>query len=115
MIGEKLLDAINQGKVTISVDGKPVIAVDTTTKSLELEMAGLEKMNLKISSLFAAKTNKGKMLLQSSHLVKKFVKKGWSFSLYDRGERLLTAGGLSRFGPHLRFNPLRLRQILKVI
>lgn len=115
MLGERLLDAINQGKITISIDGKPIVSLDTSAKSLELEMSGLEKIDLKISNLFVTRTSRGKMFLHSSRLVKKFAKNGWNFSLYDKGERLVTAGGRSRFGPRLLFNPLKLKQILKVV
>lgn len=79
MIGKRLRDTINQGKVTISIDGKPVISLDTDAKSLELEMSCLEKMNLKISNLFVTKTSRGRIFLQSSRLVKKICKKGMEF------------------------------------
>ncbi|MGI0047257.1 MAG: hypothetical protein ACREBB_08725 [Nitrosotalea sp.] len=115
MIGGKILDAINQGKVTISIDGKPVMSLDRNAKSLELEISGLEKTNLKISNLFKTKTVKGKMLLESSYLVKKFTKNGWRFSLYDKGERLLTTSTPSKFGSPLHFNPLKLRRILRIL
>ena len=115
MISESVLDSINQGKVTISVDGKPVMSLDRNAKSLELDMSGLERINMKISSLFVPKASKGKKFLESSHLVRKFTKNGWRFSLYDKGEHLLTASGLSRFGPRLQFNPLKLKRILKAI
>ncbi len=114
MINEGVLGAIRQGKVTISMDGNPVISVDSSSKSLELEISGLEKTKFKLSSLFEAKTVKGKIFLESSYLVKRLTKKGWSFSLYDKGERLLTAG-TSRFGSPLHFNPLKLRRILRIL
>ncbi len=110
-----MLDSIDRGRVTVSVDGKPVLSLDSDAKFVEFEMAGLEKINLKISNLFVAKAGRGRKILESSHIVRKFTKNGWRFSLYDKGEHLLTACGLSRFGPHLRFNPLKLRRILKVI
>lgn len=115
MIGEDVLDVISQGKVTISVDGKPVLSVDSNSKSLELEISGLERASLKLSSLFEARTVKGKILLESSHLLKKFTKKGWSFSLYDKGDKVLTTGTPSRFGPSLQFSPLKLRRILRIL
>jgi hypothetical protein len=115
MISERMLDVINQGKVTISIDGKPVMALDINGKSLGFDISGLEKTHLKISSLFQAKTTKGRMFLESSQLMRKLVKNGWKFSLYDKGEQLLTASGPSRLGPRLRFNPLKLKRILRVV
>lgn len=110
-----MLDAINQGKVTVSIDGKPAISLDGNTKSLGLDMAGLEEVDLRISGLFQAKTSKGKILLKSSSAMRKLAKNGWKFSLYDRGEQILTTGGPSRLGPRLYFNPLKLRRMLRVI
>ncbi|HJU14617.1 MAG TPA: hypothetical protein VJ792_09205 [Candidatus Nitrosotalea sp.] len=113
MEGGTLLDAISHGKVTISVDGKPLMALDTDSKSLDVEMAGLERLGLRISDLFLAGYRGKRVYLKSSGIVRKFVKNGWRFSLYDKGDRLVMAGGTSRFGPILRFNPLRLRRILR--
>ncbi|MGI0102047.1 MAG: hypothetical protein ACREA7_05560 [Nitrosotalea sp.] len=114
MINETMLNMVNKGKVTISIDGMPVMSLDRNSKSLELEIAGFEKTNLKLSNLFEAKTIKGRMFLESSQLVKKFTKDGWVFSLYDRGERLLTSSH-SRLGLRLHFNPLKLKRILRVL
>ncbi|MFZ1075954.1 MAG: hypothetical protein WAN47_00825 [Nitrosotalea sp.] len=115
MISERILNMVNKGKITISIDGKPIMSLDRNSKSLDLEISGVEKTNLKLSNLFEAKTIKGRMFLEASQLVKKFTKDGWMFSLYDRGERLLTTSTPSRFGLHLRFNPLKLRRILSVL
>lgn len=115
MVGQKMLDAINQGRVTVSIDGKPVISLDGSTKSLGLDMAGLEGADLKISSLFQAKKSKGRVFLESSKIMRKIAKNGWKFSLYDKGEQILTTGSTSRLGPHLYFNPLKLRRMLRVI
>ncbi len=110
-----MLDAINHGKITISVDGKPLMALDRDAKSLEIELSGLERINMRISGLFVAKKERGRVLVGSSDTVKRFVKNGWRFSLYDKGERLISAGGAARLGPRVRFNPLRLGRILKAV
>jgi hypothetical protein len=34
-----MLNMINKGKVTISIDGKPVMSLDRNSKSLELEIS----------------------------------------------------------------------------
>ncbi len=115
VIGEKMFDAINQGTVTLSINGKPILSLDGDTKSFELEMVGLEEANLKLSDLFETKTTRGKILLKSAGFVRRLAKNGWKFSLYDKGEEILTTRGLSRFGPRLHFNPLKLSQILKVV
>ena len=113
MEGGSLLDAISKGKVTISVDGKPLMSLDKDSKSLDLEISGLERAGLKISDLFKARHGGKKSYLTSPAIIRKFVKNGWKFSLYDKGYRLITAGGTSRLGPRLRFSPLRLDRILK--
>ncbi len=110
-----MLDAINQGAVTISMNGKPILSLDRDAKLLELEIVGIEEANLKLSDLFETKMTRGRILLKSSSFVRRLAKNGWKFSLYNKGEEILTASGLSRFGPRLHFNPLNLRQILKVI
>ena len=115
MIDGRILDSITQGKVTISVDGKPIMSVDSNSKSLELEVSGLESASLKISSLFEKKMVRGKILFEASQMAKKFAKKGWSFSVYDKGDRLLSTGSHSMFGTSLHFNPLKLRRILRIL
>lgn len=110
-----MLDMISRGRVTISVDGKPAILVDGNSKSFELEMAGLEKSSFKLSNLFEKKMIKGKILLETSQIVKKFAKKGWSFSLYDNGDKLLSSGAHSIFDMPLHFNPLKLKRILQIL
>ncbi len=110
-----MLDAISQGAVTISMNGKPILVVDADTKSLDLEMVGLVEANLKLFNLFETKMTRGKILFKSTRFVRKLTRNGWKFSLYDKGEEILAARGLSRFGPYLHFNPLKVRQILKVI
>ena len=115
MISEGMLDMIYQGKVIVSVDGKPALSLDRNNKYLEIDTSGLEKINLKISNLFEAGTRGGRRFLRSSQLVRKYTKKGWKFSIYDKGDHLLTASGPSRLGPHLSFNPLKLKRILKAI
>ncbi len=107
---------INKGKVTISINGTPIVSLDSGSKSFEVEISGLKQNDLKLSNLFEAKKKKGRMFLETSHLIRKLTKKGWSFSLYDRGDHLLTAGkSASRPGPSLRFNPLKLKRILDVL
>ncbi len=115
MISEMMLSMISDGRVTISIDGNPVMSLDRNSKSLEIELSGFEKTNLKLSNLFEAKIIKGKRFLLASHLVRKFTKNGWMFSLYDKGERLLTTSVPSKVGLHLLFNPLKLRRILRVL
>lgn len=115
MLDGKMLDSISQGRITINIDGKPVMCLDKDSKSFELEMTGLEKINMRFPGLFVPKANRGKMLLESSQQIAKFVKSGWTFSIYDKGERLLSVGGPSKFRPQLRINPLRLRRLLKII
>lgn len=110
-----MLNMVSKGKITISTDGKPIMSLDRNSKSLELEISGVEKTNLRLSNLFEAKTIKGRIFLETSQLVKKLAKEGWIFSVYDMGERLLTTSAPSKFGLHLRFNPLKLRRILRVL
>ena len=112
MIDERVLHAKERGKVTISVDGSPVLSLDGDTKSLDLEISGLKKTNIRISNILETKSGGGRILLRSTEAARRIVKNGWRFSLYDRGERLLTTSNIPRLGPYLRFNPLRLKRIL---
>ena len=85
MFSRAMLDAVRKGRVTVSVDGTPLVLLDRDSKSLEVDASGLEKMDMKISDLFVAdNTASGRARLKASLLVKKFAKNGWSFSLYDR-------------------------------
>ena len=109
-----ILDLIDRGKITVVVDGSPLVSVDGDLRSLDLEVSGLERTGLKLSHLIMARKSSGRVLLESSRLVKRFVKKGWKISLYDRGEHLLSAGRRSNFGTRLWFNPLKIRELLKI-
>ena len=110
-----MLDAIYRGKITISVDGKPLIVLDRDSKSVDVEMSGLERMDIKISDLFIARKERRKVLLESSETVRELAKLGVRCSLYDKGEPLVTAGGPSKAGHGLRFNPLKIGRILKAV
>lgn len=116
LINERMLNIINEGKVTLSINGKPILLLDSDSKSFEIEISGLQQNDLKLSNLLEAKKSKRKVFLETSHLARKLIKNGWSFSLYDRGEQLLTAKKrLSKIGPRLYFNPLKLKRILDVL
>jgi hypothetical protein len=51
MISEMMLGMISDGKITMNIDGKPVMSLDRNSKSLEIELSGFEKTNLKLSNL----------------------------------------------------------------
>jgi hypothetical protein len=115
MIDERTLNIIREGKVTMSINGRPLVSLDSDSKSIGVEISGLKENGLKLSNLFETKMNKGRVFLETSHLLRKLAKNGWSFSVYDRGERLLTTKSFSKLGRHLGFNPLRLKRILEVL
>ena len=35
MISERILNMVNKGKITISIDGKPIMSLDRNSKSLD--------------------------------------------------------------------------------
>ncbi len=106
---------INEGKIRIGINGIPIVSLDGDSKSFEVEISGLRQNDLKISNLIESRKSKKRMLLETSGLLRKITKNGWSFSLYDKGERLLTTGKPAKFGRYLHFNPLKLKRILEVL
>jgi hypothetical protein len=116
LIDEGTLNMISEGKVSICINGRPVVSLDGDSKSFEVEISGLKENDLKISNLIEARKSKKRLLLGTSALLRKMTKNGWSFSLYDKGEWLLTTGKpASKIGRHIHFNPLRLKRILDVL
>ncbi len=82
-----MLDVINQGTVTISINGKPILSLDRDSKSLGLEASGLEEGKLKISNLFKTKNSKGRIFLESSSLMKKSQKRVGNFLYMKKVKR----------------------------
>ncbi|MDE1861645.1 MAG: hypothetical protein KGI33_01905 [Thaumarchaeota archaeon] len=115
MTGESVINAINRGRITISINGSPVILLDGDSKRLDLEVSGIVKANMRLSDFFEARMKRRSMLLKSTSLARRLIKKGWMLSLYDRGDQILTAGRFSRLGPYIRFNPKRLSRIRGII
>jgi hypothetical protein len=115
MIDDRVLKAVFSGRINLSVNGKPLLSIDGTSKSVGLEAAGLKENDVKVSRLLGIRHGMGKLFAEASQL-EKFVKMGWSFALYDRGETLMNGGrDVSRLTGHIHFNPKKLKKILEVL
>jgi len=58
MTGESVINAINRGRITISINGSPVILLDGDSKRLDLEVSGIVKANMRLSRLFRGANRK---------------------------------------------------------
>jgi hypothetical protein len=105
------LALLKSGRVMVSINGKPALSLDSGSKSIEAEAKGVKESGLKLMQVLKPE---GGLLRGSEHIARKLSEEGWTFTLYERGEKLLTMGkGASALTGHIHVNPLKLRRILE--
>lgn len=112
-----LLQMFTAGEVTVLANGVPLAVLDADSRSLGIEAKGLKQSGLKASMVIEAKGGGMVGFLRGAEsLAKKLSENGWSVTLYDGGEGVLTMGrGVSRLTGYVRASPMKLGKILKTI
>lgn len=122
-----MLSIFEYGSLSIGVSGLPLIRLDAESRSIDIEARGIKECGVKLSNLIAEenigdlkderrKNKVGELLRNSEATASTLSKMGWSLSLYDGGDRLLTMGrGVSRLTGYVHFSPLKLRRIFDAL
>ncbi len=114
-----LLPLLTSGSLSVSVNEHPMLQVDSESRSLGIEVAGMRESGLVLGKLLAGgreEKSLGRLLAASEGIAKKLSEIGWTLTLYDGGSSLLSMGrGVSRLTGHVRANPLELTKLLRAL
>lgn len=116
----RFLPSLTSGNLTVTVNRLPLLKIDTDSKSLSVEAAGLREGGLKLPergrSESGSKANLRTVLSGSEKLAHSLSDIGWTLTLYDGKNELLSMGsGVSRLTGHLRINPLKLMKLVRAL
>ncbi|MDG6924367.1 MAG: hypothetical protein JRN67_13880 [Nitrososphaerota archaeon] len=113
---DTILPLFRSGSLSVAANGLPVLSLDCSSRSLDVETRGVEQTGLKISQLVGNRGGVAGLLKDSESIAKKVASEGWTLTLYDKGSRALTMGSrVSRLTGHIRVNPLKLRRLLREV
>ena len=113
---DTILPLFRSGSLSVAANGFPVLSLDCSSRSLDVETRGVEQTGLKISQLVGNRGGVAGLLKDSESIAKKVASEGWTLTLYDKGSRALTMGSrVSRLTGHIRVNPLKLRRLLREV
>ena len=116
----QFLPSLTSGSLTMSLNKLPFLRIDSDSRSLSVEAAGVRESGLKLAeatlSENGAKTSFHNLLTSSEKLAKTLSRIGWTLTLYDGNSSLLSLGrGVSRLTGHVRANPLKLRRLIRAL
>jgi len=106
------------GSLTVTVNKLPFAKINGETKSLDIELKGLNETGLRLGEL--VETGERKMGLiqtirESNEIAKKLHDQGWKVSVFDGNESLVAIGrGVSSITGYMWMNPLKLSKIRKL-
>jgi hypothetical protein len=114
LLVDTILPLFASGKFSVMANGFPALSLDSTSKSLDMELQGMEESGFKLSEIVGHHPGITELLKDSQSLAKALAREGWTLTLYDKGSKALTIGSkVSRLTGHVRVNPLKLRKLLK--
>ena len=113
---DTILPLFSSGSLSVAANGFPALSLDCSSRSLDVEMRGVQETGLKLSQLVGHRGGVAGLLKDSESIAKKLASEGWTLTLYDKGSRALTMGSkVSRLTGHIRVNPLKLRKLLQQV
>ncbi|MDG7009141.1 MAG: hypothetical protein JRN06_13105 [Nitrososphaerota archaeon] len=114
-----LLPRFKSGGLSVSVNGVPVMRVDSKSKLLSVEADGMRQSGLRWGKMLGLGTGRGgvrRLLTESEGMARRLSEMGWTLTLYDRNQRLLSMGNRSsRLTGHITANPLKLGRLLETL
>jgi hypothetical protein len=115
----RLLSSFVSGNLTVSVNNFPFVKIDGETKTLDVEIKGLEQSGLKMGSFIQSGTSKGNFLdtiRQSSGMAHRLHNEGWSIRVFEGESSLLKVGrGVSPMTGFVWVNPLKIPRLMRLI
>ncbi|HYB75372.1 MAG TPA: hypothetical protein VEC08_00285 [Nitrososphaerales archaeon] len=115
-----LLPSLTSGSLTMTVNKLPLLKVDSDSRSLSVEAAGVRESGLKLGEVALSrngeKTSLGTLLSSSERLARSLAQVGWTLTVYDGNSDLLSMGrGISRMTGHVSVNPIKLMKLVRVL
>ena len=115
----ELLSLFEAGVLAVTVNGKPLMKVDASSRSVETEVSGIRESGIKLSDFVGSESGSSGMidLLKTARsTAKDLYENGWKFSLFDKGSNVLAIGrGVSRLTGHINVSPTKLRSLLEML
>lgn len=113
-----LLKIFSAGSISVGVNGRPLLTVDAESRSIGIEVEGIEESGVKLSNFGTPnhRVSFTSLVRTSLTTAKDLAELGWRFSLNERGSTILMMGrGVSRLTGHVRGNPLKLRRLARIL
>jgi hypothetical protein len=111
-----LLSVLKSGRITITVDGQPLLLVRSEERELDLENSGVMKTGLTLTRIIKLGEGDTNILRGAESMAEELSRLGWRATLYDDEEKILVMGrDVSRLTAHISTNPLKLRRLLKAL
>lgn len=114
-----LLSLFASGKLTINIDGKPLVKLSADSKSLDVEGNRIKECGIPLGKVVELESGRGGvagLVSGSRNSAKRLSDQGWKLDLYDEGDKLATLGrGTSRLLGHISANPTKVKRLLKML
>ena len=114
-----LLPHFRSGGLSVSVNGVPMVRLDSGSKLLSIEADGMRQSGIRLGKMLGLGTGRGdvtKLLRDSEAMARRLSEMGWTLTLYDKNQRLLSMGNrASRLTGHITANPLTLGRLLETL
>ena len=114
-----LLPRFKSGGLSVSVNGAPMVRLDSESKLLSIEADGMRQSGIRLGKMLGLGRGRGgvgKLLTESEGMARRLSEMGWTLTLYDRDQRLLSMGNrASGLTGHIAANPLKLGRLLETL
>lgn len=106
-----LLGLATAGRATVTVGGRPLLAINSDEKVLEVEADGVKEAGMRLGELVKLEDSVS-VLEGSREAADALSRVGWKLTLSADGDRVLSMGsGVSRLTARISVNPLKLRKL----
>lgn len=114
------LQMLSNGRLTVTVNGVPLVEIDAECKRLRIEAKGMKASGLTLSAIITKSEDQGGgvpgLLKRAKSSAKRLSEDGWGLTLYDGADRVLAMGyGVSRVTGYVSASPLKLRRLLEIL
>ncbi|MDG7018626.1 MAG: hypothetical protein JRN73_09785, partial [Nitrososphaerota archaeon] len=114
-----LLPRFKSGGLSVSVNGAPMVRLDSESRVLSIEADGMRQSGIRLGKMLGLGRGRGgvgALLVESEGMARRLSEMGWTLTLYDKDQRLLSMGNRApRLTGHVTANPLKLGRLLETL